>query len=87
MKALIPLASLIALAAAAPVAGPAVDISEVIGIERRQTAGTTANEFKTGGCRDVIWFFARGSTEVGNMVRLLLIFKPTVPSRLPLLVA
>ena len=74
MKAFVSLTVFIALVGAAPVPEPAIDINEVIGIERRQTVGTTANEFKNGGCRDVIWFFARGSTEVGNMVRLLLIF-------------
>jgi len=30
--------------------------------------GTTENEFTQGGCRDIIFFFARGSTEIGNMV-------------------
>lgn len=82
MKAFLSLATFIALVVAAPVsdpaAKPAIDISEVVGIERRQTVGTTANEFKTGGCRDVIWFFARGSTEVGNMVRSLPIFQKTL---------
>ncbi|TDZ35280.1 putative cutinase 1 [Colletotrichum spinosum] len=29
--------------------------------------GSTANEFKTGGCKDVIFLWARGSTEIGNM--------------------
>lgn len=29
--------------------------------------GSTANEFTSGGCRDIIMIFARGSTEVGNM--------------------
>lgn len=71
MKPFTLLTSFIALVAAAPVAQPAIDINEVVRLERRQTVGTTANEFKNGGCRDVIWFFARGSTEVGNMVRLL----------------
>lgn len=34
----------------------------------RQSAGTTANEFLEGGCRDVIFIFARGSTQDGNIV-------------------
>ena len=40
-------------------------------LEARQSTsvGTTANEFSRGGCRDIIFFFARGSTEIGNMVR------------------
>lgn len=74
MKALTFLICYVALVAAAPVAEPAIDINEVVRIERRQAVGTTADEFKTGGCRDVIWFFARGSTEVGNMVCLLPFF-------------
>jgi hypothetical protein len=40
-------------------------------IETRQfgnSVGTTANEFTQGGCKPVIFFFARGTTEVGNMV-------------------
>lgn len=34
------------------------------------TVGSTANEFKTGGCNDIIFVWARGSTEIGNMVGL-----------------
>jgi cutinase len=63
------LATTAAVPVTAPVAEPDVDVYALAGIERRQTVGTTANEFKQGGCRDIIWFFARGSTEVGNMVR------------------
>ncbi|KAH7392485.1 cutinase precursor [Pyrenochaeta sp. MPI-SDFR-AT-0127] len=29
--------------------------------------GTTENEFSQGGCRDILFAWARGSTEVGNM--------------------
>ncbi|KAH7090731.1 cutinase-domain-containing protein [Paraphoma chrysanthemicola] len=29
--------------------------------------GTTSNEFSQGGCRDILFAWARGSTEVGNM--------------------
>lgn len=38
--------------------------------DKRQlgTVGSTANEFKTGGCKDIIFVWARGSTEIGNMV-------------------
>lgn len=71
MKAFTFLTGFIALVAAAPVAEPAIDINEIVRIEKRQTVGTTANDFKNGGCRDIIWFFARGSTEVGNMVSAL----------------
>ena len=62
-------ATTIAIPVPEPIAEPEIDVYALAGIERRQTVGTTANEFKNGGCRDVIWFFARGSTEVGNMVR------------------
>jgi len=36
-------------------------------VEKRQTQ-TTSNEFSQGGCRDVLFAWARGSTEIGNMV-------------------
>ncbi|KAL0931553.1 cutinase precursor [Colletotrichum truncatum] len=37
--------------------------------DKRQlgSVGSTANEFKTGGCKDIIFVWARGSTEIGNM--------------------
>ncbi|KAF2636485.1 cutinase precursor [Massarina eburnea CBS 473.64] len=35
-------------------------------IQKRKT-GTTENEFSQGGCRDVLFAWARGSTEAGNM--------------------
>ncbi|TDZ71924.1 putative cutinase 1 [Colletotrichum trifolii] len=49
-----------------------VEASDIDGrdIEARQRngrIGSTANEFTNGGCKDVIMFFARGSTETGNM--------------------
>ncbi|ORY07944.1 cutinase-domain-containing protein [Clohesyomyces aquaticus] len=47
------LAALVSLAASSP-------------IEKRQT-GSTSKEFSQGGCRDIIFAFARGSTEIGNM--------------------
>jgi cutinase len=37
-------------------------------IEKRQTR-TTSKEFSQGGCKDVLFAWARGSTEIGNMVR------------------
>ncbi|KAF2116883.1 cutinase-domain-containing protein [Lophiotrema nucula] len=46
-------AAFIGLAASAP-------------IEKRQT-GTTSSEFSQGGCRDILFAWARGSTEPGNM--------------------
>jgi len=36
-------------------------------VEKRQSTGVTSNEFTSGGCRDVIFFFARGTAEPGNM--------------------
>jgi len=39
-------------------------------IEARQLFGNTRNELQTGGtCPKVIFIFARGSTESGNLVR------------------
>ncbi|KAK9802168.1 putative cutinase [Seiridium cardinale] len=49
-------ALLVALAASAPV-----------DLEERKTYGTTANEYTQGGCKGVILFFARGSTQGGNL--------------------
>ena len=60
MKFTAALLSLAAYVAAAPV-------TELI--ERQIGAvGTTANELSVGSCRDIIFIFARGSTEIGNLV-------------------
>ncbi|CAJ2513597.1 Uu.00g017160.m01.CDS01 [Anthostomella pinea] len=71
MKFLVTL-SLAALAAATPVVVTKKDVSDpVVGlavVEKRQRTGTTAKEFSQGGCRDNIFVFSRGSTEIGNMV-------------------
>lgn len=45
-------------------------------IQGRQSAGTTENEFLEGGCRDVIFIFARGSTQDGNIVSALPLLYP-----------
>ncbi|CAJ2503388.1 Uu.00g107820.m01.CDS01 [Anthostomella pinea] len=37
------------------------------GLVPRQSGSTTANEFLDGGCRDLIFIFARGSTQAGNI--------------------
>ncbi|GAB1727453.1 hypothetical protein NU195Hw_g5942t1 [Hortaea werneckii] len=59
MKFTTALLSLVACVAAAPV-------TELI--ERQIGAvGTTANELSIGSCRDIIFIFARGSTEIGNL--------------------
>ncbi|KAK0748955.1 cutinase-2 [Schizothecium vesticola] len=43
-------------------------LANPIDLEARQrTVGSTAKEFTVSGCRPVIMFFARGSTEIGNM--------------------
>lgn len=36
-------------------------------VSRRQYI--SANDLDTGNCKDTMFIFARGSTEVGNMVR------------------
>jgi cutinase len=36
----------------------------------KRATGPTSNEFTQGGCRPVMFAFARGSTEIGNMVRI-----------------
>ncbi|KAI7636696.1 hypothetical protein KC319_g15208 [Hortaea werneckii] len=60
MKFTAALLSLAAYVAAAPVS----DL-----VERQIGAvGTTANELTLGSCRDIIFIFARGSTEIGNLV-------------------
>lgn len=38
------------------------------GIDRRQFI--SANDLTDGNCKDTMFIFARGSTEVGNMVRM-----------------
>ena len=62
------LAALATTIYAAPVAVPIDDVSALNQFDTRQAVGSTANEFKLNGCRDVLFFFARGSTEAGNMV-------------------
>jgi cutinase len=39
-----------------------VEVRQLLG------TGTTSKEFSQGGCRDVLFAWARGSTEIGNMV-------------------
>ncbi|ETN39023.1 uncharacterized protein HMPREF1541_07065 [Cyphellophora europaea CBS 101466] len=69
MKSVFVITALAWIVAATPIPNPglAIDLEEVASVEARRVVGITADEFKQGGCRDVIWFFARGSTEAGNM--------------------
>jgi cutinase len=66
-QALIVLA-LAAVAASAPYpsANEALDGESLPAIMARQFA--TSDELKNGACKDVTYIFARGSTELGNMV-------------------
>jgi hypothetical protein len=91
MKAYLALLALATVVVGLPVAEPIAepeanaepDVFALAGIEARQTVGTTSNEFVNGGCRDAIWFFARGSTEVGNMVLAPTPFHSTWPNHSP----
>ncbi|KAF6839175.1 cutinase [Colletotrichum plurivorum] len=58
--------TLAALAIASPVHIDHTDANEIARLSTRAT-GPVSKEFTMGGCRDVIFIFARGSTEVGNM--------------------
>lgn len=70
-------AALMASVSASPIADNSIviDINEqdlakaqAYDAEIRATVGTTANEFTSGGCRDVVLVFARGTGQSGNMV-------------------
>ncbi|KAI8634313.1 carbohydrate esterase family 5 protein [Xylariaceae sp. FL1651] len=56
----------VALAAAVAASPLGVDITEGGALDRRAT-GTTANDYLNGGCKDVIFFFARGTNQAGNV--------------------
>ncbi|KAI1505980.1 cutinase [Biscogniauxia marginata] len=66
--------TVLALASAAPLR---VDVSkddlnklktgQYRSVQTRQSTGTTANEFLEGGCRNLIFIYARGSTQEGNI--------------------
>ncbi|KAF9878450.1 ankyrin repeat protein [Colletotrichum karsti] len=59
--------ALAALAASSPIPPASYEQPEIASSLEIRATGPTAKEFTTGGCRDVIFIFARGSTEVGNM--------------------
>ncbi|KAK8098111.1 carbohydrate esterase family 5 protein [Apiospora kogelbergensis] len=70
-------AALAAAVTASPIATPnsiVIDMDEQelsriqeTDAELRATVGTTANEFTSGGCRDVVLVYARGTGQDGNM--------------------
>lgn len=67
MKAFIPL-TLASVAFSSPIYPiSSKEIETAPKLDTRET-GTIAKEFTRGGCRDVIFIFARGSVETGNMV-------------------
>jgi cutinase len=55
---------LVSLLAGLAAAGP-VEVRQLLG-----GTGSTSKEFSRGGCKDVLFAWARGSTEIGNMVSL-----------------
>lgn len=81
MKFLSSIALLAGLASAAP--GP-VDLAPV-DLDDRQLVTSTRNELERGSssnCPEGILVFARGSTEIGNMVHILSPPNPLPPSHL-----
>lgn len=63
--------ALIAVTSATPVAIPVADPAVVATRQLLDRTSLSENEFSSilGGCKDVIFVWARGSTELGNMVR------------------
>lgn len=64
------IAGLAGLAAASP-----VEVRQIGG------TGTRSSEFSQGGCRDILFAWARGSTETGNMVSYMSLYHLTTNSR------
>jgi hypothetical protein len=56
-------AVLVSILAALATASP-VEVRQIGG------TGTTSNEFSEGGCKEILFAWARGSTEIGNMVSI-----------------
>ncbi|GAW15288.1 hypothetical protein ANO14919_046970 [Xylariales sp. No.14919] len=56
----------VVLAAVVTASPVGLDIPEDTVLSSRAT-GTTANDYLNGGCKSVILFFARGTTQAGNM--------------------
>lgn len=67
------LLALLAAVSATPVSIPNVEPAELVTRQLiSDRTSLTENQFSRrigGGCRDVIFVWARGSTELGNMVR------------------
>lgn len=76
LKSLLLGASLATLALSTPLATDAENL-----YARQFGTGSTANELEQGSCKDVTLIFARGSTELGNMVCLLPAFTRTILSQ------
>ncbi|KAI0116511.1 carbohydrate esterase family 5 protein [Nemania sp. FL0031] len=55
-----------ALATAVTASPIGLDSTEDIVLDTRAT-GSTANDYLNGGCKEIILFYARGSTQAGNM--------------------
>ncbi|KAI0533118.1 cutinase [Xylaria digitata] len=55
------------IAVATPITFVGKTPSSEISLVGRQITGSTENELTAGACRDIIFIFARGSTEIGNM--------------------
>lgn len=60
-------ASILTLLAGIASAAPAAEPSALEARQLGGTVGMIANEFTRGGCKPIIFIFARGSTETGNM--------------------